>query len=72
MDPSYGLFTKFVKLTRLKKITKHITGMYDLTLTSSQFIQRIKFTSLIMNNLLKPERLAVDPNPPTAAKEWRF
>ena len=25
-----------------------------------------------MNNLLKPERLAVDPNSPTAAKEWRF
>ena len=25
-----------------------------------------------MNNLLKPERLTVDPNSPTAAKEWRF
>ena len=25
-----------------------------------------------MNNLLKPERLAVDPNSPIAAKEWRF
>ena len=45
MDPSYGLLTKSVKLTRLKKIqrafTKHITGMYDLPYT-----KRLKMLNL--------------------------
>ena len=44
MDPSYGLLTKSVKLTRLKiqrAFTKHITGMYDLPNT-----KRLKMLNL--------------------------
>ena len=57
---SIKLIKAYLMVTRLAFLISHQLNLINLDTTS-----------IIMNRLLKPDRLDLDPNSPTATKEWK-